>query len=234
MCQRFDPHSFLLCIRRHSWAEADNDEIMTCDASIEVRCSLYKQYLEGSYFCYLEPDAEKQEVQETSDLDCATLDDDSIECIDLTTAQNAAAVNLFMLCATLAVLAVTIWYRDRAVEARNLLLASTVATFAACLCAFISAGSYRNYLEAVTTVDLYYDPGNGEEQEVGTLDMEWSYGYSWSLTILSGAFSITYIFTAGYLWFTDYFNDKTSYPNATRGGIDELPAVRNTLGVPVM
>jgi hypothetical protein len=217
---------------RHSWAKAESSDTITCEASLEIRCSLYERFLEGSYFCSMQENATAHELDDTSDLGCGSLDDASIECLDLGTAQNAAAVNLFMLCSAFAILGVAYWYKERVTEVNSLLLASMLAEFVAGLCAFISAGSYRNYLEAVSTVDVYYqsDTGGGE-QKMGTLDMDWEYGYSWTLTIMSGVFSLVCICITSYFYFTDYFNDKNNNRNGQAQ--DDFTTITNTLGVPV-
>jgi hypothetical protein len=220
---------------RHSWAKAESSDVLTCEASLEIRCSLYEKFLEGSYFCYLQTNATRHDLDDTSDLGCGALDDDSIECLDLETAQNAAAVNLFILCSAFAILGVAYWYKEKVTEVNNLLLASMLAECVAGLCAFISAGCYRNYLEAVSTVDIYYSSDTvGGDQKIGTLDMDWEYGYSWILTIMSGVFSLVCIFITSYFYFTDFFNDKRrSNSNNGQEARDDLPTIRNTLGVPV-
>lgn len=178
----------------------------------------------------------KQDVSDTSDLECGVLDNDSIECTDLTAAQNAAAINLFMLCATLLALAAVYYYKDRPAQMKKVLIASMVTEFVACICAFIAVGSYRSYLEAVSAVDIYFTANTGEKQNIGTLDMDWTYGYSWTLTILSGTFAILCIFISAYFIYSGTFNNK-KWANASgmaRGDLDDLPTVRNVLGVPLV
>lgn len=207
-----------------------------CETSIEVHCSLYERYVEGSYYCFLETNSTGHDVSETSDLDCGTLDDESVECTDLGTAQNAAAINLFLLCSTLLILGLAHRYNDKAVAVQNLLVASMLAEFAACACAFISAGSYRGYIEAVSKVDIYFTTQNGESQRVGTLDVDWIYGYSWILTVMSGILAVCSVCTSYYFYYQGTFRNKTRIDRTRKGGGDanDLPAVRNTLGVPLM
>ena len=173
------------------------------------------------------PNATYTEVSDTKDLDCDTLEDDSIECYDLTSAQNAAAINIFIVSINIVITMVLHKFGQK----RSLVGIIVVSFMAAC-CGFISSTSYRTYLDSASVIDIYYTAVNGDKSKLASLEVDWRYGPSWALTIVSGVMSLLLSIISSYLLYTDFFNDKRNADND-----DELvsyPNVTNTLGVPLV
>ncbi len=202
---------------------------------MDVHTSLYKKFIDGSYFCFLQVNATSQDYSESSELDCTELDESSAECNALETAQNSAAVSLFILSSTVLLLLGGFHFKERVTEVNNFLIAVLAAVFISMICSFICAGSYKTYLEGVSTVTVNIEDASGQSTEIGTIDVSWTYGYSWVLMVMSGVSCIFLFGATAYLFFTDFFNDKKQNRRASSTAEDiHLPAITNALGVPLV
>jgi hypothetical protein len=71
-----------------------------------------------------------------------------------------------------------------------LLLGTILLEISGAICCFIVLGAYRNYLEAASIFNLYSPTINGEQQYLGTIDVEWTFGPSWQLFGVAGGFCL--------------------------------------------
>ncbi len=208
------------------WADAEKS-VDSCSAQLSASCSLYERTIDASYNCFPLPNATYTEVSDTKDLDCDTLEDDSIECYDLTSAQNAAAINIFII----STIVVIVMVLHKFGQKRSLVGIMLLSFMGAC-CGFISAASFRTYLDSASTIDIYYTAANGDQTKLVSLEVDWQYGSSWALTIVSGVISLLLLIINSYFLYTDFFNDKMLAD--TDDELVSYPNVTNTLGVPLV
>jgi hypothetical protein len=217
-----------LLICSETWASGSNDGIETCRGSLDIECSLYDRTIEGQYVCTPPGggNSTSQIISSTNELGCESVGETSSECTDLESAQNAAAIGVFLNCVALVCVASVVWLaRKRSVQVTYLLLLGTIALeISGAICCFIVLGAYRDYLEAASVFNLYSPTITGEQQYLGTIDVEWTFGPSWQLFGVAGGFCLI----AASFTMCTY---RTKYYEKLKRSRESSLGIQNTFGI---